>query len=132
MEDIKDAELKLQCLSLLLVATGQENVSELVSDEQHCHGESCRGNKCNAFMYLYFGYLIWKIMLANHVCVVFIHLYYPAIDIYGDMWEQKWQLCCELNLKTPLSWRLAWPGVFGSKHNILCCPSGNLRLELLK
>ena len=71
-------------------------------------------------------------MLANHVCVVFIHLYYPAIDIYEDMWEQKWQLCCELNLKTPLSWRLAWPGVFGSKHNILCCPSGNLRLELLK
>ena len=64
MEDIKDAELKLQCLSLLLVATGQENVSELVSDEQHCHGESCRGNKCNAFMYLYFGYLIWKICLG--------------------------------------------------------------------
>ena len=76
MEDIKDAELKLQCLSLLLVATGQENVSELVSDEQHCHGESCRGNKCNAFMYLYFGYLIWKIMLANHVYVyLFVYLF---------------------------------------------------------
>ena len=82
MEDKKDAELKLQCLSLLLVlvATGQENVSELVSDEQHCHGESCRGNKCTAFMYLYFGYLIWKICLGIMSCLavcVFIHLYYP-------------------------------------------------------
>ena len=86
MEDKKDAELKLQCLSLLLVlvATGQENVSELVSDEQHCHGESCRGNKCTAFMYLYFEYLIWKI------CLLFVYLFTyitRAIDIHGDMWE---------------------------------------------
>ena len=66
MEDIKDAELKLQCLSLLLVATGQENVSELVSDEQHCHGESCRGNKCNAFNAM--QCIFWIFDLEDYAC----------------------------------------------------------------
>ena len=72
-------------------------------------------------------------MLANHVCVVFIHLYIIQLLISMGTCGNK-SGSCAVNWTWKRRCRGGWPGpgVFGSKHNILCCPSGNLRLELLK